>query len=400
MSEGLTEEQQNLYEQLKEAIEDSHQDSIDNILEGVLGDDLLKVLANANIIADFPHGVKCTLTLLGLAIGYNDKYGRIEPMSGLHQFVLFWRAEKKVKAMLNAAEKQGILEKVIASANRIADFPHGVKCTLTPLSLAIVVNNRWENVETILNAAEKQGILEKVLTTANIIQECPNGVKCTFTPLGWAIERCPPKITAMLNAAEKQGILEKVLTTAKNIILESPDSQKKTLMPLGLAIYCNGLSGITPILNAVANKGILGKVLATLDEDEYKYMLAKLLPAKVMRPSMITGGICCGIAALIVGGGCFAANFGLSTLVVVGIAVSTALVVGVVSGGITYAVLKFNHNKHFDNERSVNRNQSQESAKEMENFIEEPRHMDKATNTENVEELKPKEKNRYRWWII
>lgn len=163
-------------------------------------------------------------------------------------------------------------------------------------------------------------------------------------------------------------------------------------MPLGLAIYCNGLSGITPILNAAANKGILGKVLATLDEDEYKYMLAKLLPAKVMRPSMITGGICCVIAALIVGGGCFAANFGLSTLVVVGIAVAVALVVGVVSGGITYAVLKFNHNKHFDNERSVNRNQSQESAKEMENFIEEPRHMDKATNTENVEELKPKEK--------
>ncbi|MGL5028752.1 MAG: hypothetical protein ACRC6C_01290 [Wolbachia pipientis] len=107
---------------------------------------------------------------------------------------------------------------------------------------------------------------------------------------------------------------------------------------------------------------------------------------------MITGGICCVIAALIVGGGCFAANFGLSTLVVVGIAVAVALVVGVVSGGITYAVLKFNHNKHFDNERSVNRNQSQESAKEMENFIEEPRHMDKATNTENVEELKPKEK--------
>ncbi|MDX5495523.1 MAG: hypothetical protein O7198_02475 [Wolbachia endosymbiont of Nomada marshamella] len=52
-------------------------------------------------------------------------------------------------------------------------------------------------------------------------------------------------------------------------------------------------------------------------------------------------GIICGvIAALVVGGGCGVAGAQLSILAIAGIAVAAALAVGLVAGGITYAVLK------------------------------------------------------------
>ncbi|NSX83346.1 hypothetical protein GOM44_02725 [Wolbachia endosymbiont of Atemnus politus] len=56
--------------------------------------------------------------------------------------------------------------------------------------------------------------------------------------------------------------------------------------------------------------------------------------------AMKTGGICGIVAALAVGIGCGVAGMGLPILSIVGIALAAALAVGLVAGGITYAVSK------------------------------------------------------------
>lgn len=53
---------------------------------------------------------------------------------------------------------------------------------------------------------------------------------------------------------------------------------------------------------------------------------------------MKVGSVCGIIAALAVGGGCFAAGAQLPILALIGIAVAAAIVTGLVAGGITYVI--------------------------------------------------------------
>ncbi|WP_341821469.1 hypothetical protein [Wolbachia endosymbiont (group A) of Myopa testacea] len=61
---------------------------------------------------------------------------------------------------------------------------------------------------------------------------------------------------------------------------------------------------------------------------------------QVTNKPIIIGSVCGVIAGLAVGVGCGVTGVQLSVLAIVGIAVAAALAVGLVAGGITYAVLK------------------------------------------------------------
>ncbi|WP_353278321.1 hypothetical protein [Wolbachia endosymbiont (group B) of Longitarsus flavicornis] len=60
--------------------------------------------------------------------------------------------------------------------------------------------------------------------------------------------------------------------------------------------------------------------------------------SKPVSKAIVAGAICGVIAALAVGGGCFAAGVALPILALIGIAVAAALVTGLVAGGITYVI--------------------------------------------------------------
>ncbi|WP_341822405.1 hypothetical protein [Wolbachia endosymbiont (group A) of Clivina fossor] len=90
----------------------------------------------------------------------------------------------------------------------------------------------------------------------------------------------------------------------------------------------------------VGNQDLRTAVTNTLKDDGNFQAAVKGDPDKEARKSLEIDIICGVIAALVVGGGCFAAGVQLSVLAIVGIAVAAALAVGIVAGGITYAVLK------------------------------------------------------------
>lgn len=90
----------------------------------------------------------------------------------------------------------------------------------------------------------------------------------------------------------------------------------------------------------VGNQDLRTAVTDTLKDDGNFQAAVKRDHDKEARKSLEIGTICGVIAALAVGGGCFASGVQLPILAIVGIAVTAALVAGLVAGGITYAVLK------------------------------------------------------------
>ncbi|WP_264336224.1 MULTISPECIES: magnesium transporter [unclassified Wolbachia] len=61
---------------------------------------------------------------------------------------------------------------------------------------------------------------------------------------------------------------------------------------------------------------------------------------KTTNKSIMIGSVCGVVAALAVGGGCFAAGVALPILALIGIAVAAFVLTGLVTGGITYEVCK------------------------------------------------------------
>ncbi|WP_353288539.1 hypothetical protein [Wolbachia endosymbiont (group A) of Pogonocherus hispidulus] len=103
------------------------------------------------------------------------------------------------------------------------------------------------------------------------------------------------------------------------------------------------------------NSNFSEKSVADMDKDDREEMKAvfketgnndlldrvlQVEASMAVSKAMKVGVVCGVIAALVVGGGCFAAGAQLSILAIAGIAVAAALAVGIVAGGITYAVLK------------------------------------------------------------
>ncbi|MDR1139296.1 MAG: hypothetical protein LBJ80_01155 [Rickettsiales bacterium] len=370
---NLTDKQQKLYNKLKEAIEKKEQDKVASLLREAEGN-LLAILTHANIT--YSEGnEKHILTPFGCAINQNNK--------------------KIIDDILGAIkDKNEILKDVLNASNITVELYNG-KHTFTPLGFAIYTFNRQKSIEAILGAIEDKGVLKDVLTTSNITVELYNG-KHTFTPLGFAIYyKELENIGAILGAIEdKEEVLKDVLTTP-NITVEPTNGEKLTFTPFEYAICFRKLESIKATLGAANDKGILKGVFTIIKEDERNGIKSILEEAKnetedhtekakidgwletlnqvengvhrnveekerplsesatqpsentakteqVTNKPIIVGSVCGAIAALAVIGGCFAVGIQLPILTIAGIAVAAALAVGLIAGGITYAVSKPN----------------------------------------------------------
>ncbi|WP_179947050.1 WD_0033/WD_0034 family tandem repeat-containing protein [Wolbachia endosymbiont of Bemisia tabaci] len=189
---NLTQEQRNLYLQLKKAI--SNRRSISNILETVSENDLLTVLT-AGYTTRFPRGGKQTLTLLSLAI-YKDNNESVD-------FIL-------------THSNKGILQEILKISSSIHYTTSSHTYTLTPLAFAIHRSNN-ECINSILMKAQDSGILQNILTYKDIMQF--SVLTYIFTPLGFAIYKVNNEcINSILMKAQGSGILQNILTAVSTML--------------------------------------------------------------------------------------------------------------------------------------------------------------------------------------
>ncbi|OJH30342.1 Phosphocholine transferase AnkX [Wolbachia endosymbiont of Armadillidium vulgare] len=133
-----------------------------------------------------------------------------------------------------------------------------------------------------------------------------------------------------LHLAAKNGHTE-VVTTLLNNGAKVDEKEDNEWTPLHLAAKNGHTEVVTTLLDNGANLSI---------KDKNGITPRDLLLEKAVSKVVKTGSICGAIAALAVGGGLFAAGVALPMLALIGIAVASALVIGVIAGGITYSVLK------------------------------------------------------------
>lgn len=88
------------------------------------------------------------------------------------------------------------------------------------------------------------------------------------------------------------------------------------------------------------DKNDRANIKSRLEDQNILDKIYKIERSMATDKAMKVGGASSIIAGLIAFGGCFAAGVQLPILALVGIAVAAALAVGIVAGGITYAVLK------------------------------------------------------------
>lgn len=201
----------------------------------------------------------------------------------------------------------------------------GKKCTVTPLGLAIILD-RQQSIEAILDVAVGQGILQKVLTTANITVKLSDGMEYTVTPLGLTISFHNQKsIEAILGAAIGQGILKEVFAGIEK------DNRGKIKTILKEAGNQDMLDKISQVEKDISdNRAAKGN--STSDESA--------TTEQATNKAIMISVVCGVIAGLAVGIGCGVANVGLSMLVIASIAVVAALAVGLAAYGIAYAISK------------------------------------------------------------
>ncbi len=332
---------QRVYEQLREIIEQGEGESVNDLLKGRSRDDFLTIFTCANIRKKCQDGVEYAVPPLSYALDF-----AVPPLSYRLDFN---EREEITEEVLLIVKEQGILKKVLTSANIRKKCPDGVEYDITPLGYTLDSNNWKEKAGVLLGAAKEEGILKKVLTSANICKKYPDSTKYMkyIIPFTYALDfnDWKEKAGVLLGAAKKEGILKEVLICANTYAT-----------PIVYALGFNdGGERTKAILDAAKEEGILKEVLTSMVESDYERLkrslwvtenhdslneIYKIEKSMAIDIAMKVGGASSIIAGLIAFGGCFAAGVQLPILALVGIAVAAALAVGIVAGGITYAVLK------------------------------------------------------------
>ncbi|WP_264336673.1 MULTISPECIES: WD_0033/WD_0034 family tandem repeat-containing protein [unclassified Wolbachia] len=454
--EELNETQRGLYGKLQAAMEE-HENIID-LLTGFSKEDLLKILTTVKCI-EFEDGEEHTLTPLAYAINLKNSL----------------KSQKYIRNILSVAEKEGILEEVLTTANIKIKLSNGQEYTLTPLVHAVILDNQ-RGINTILGIAKKdKELLEKVLTTENIKIRLSDDQEHTLTPLSCAInlinqEVSQKSIKAIIDIAQDNDMLEKVfasikkdhLNKTKNILEilknQEQDEEQKAKIDGWLKILAKSISSceskddpnkiemhdrvekickkqeqedwkvtlerIVPnhknkdiyddVLKEILDSSskdpqqiadrltVLEKIMSGCESNEQSSMAESIVPktegnitdesstseisimsdcesneqssmaesivpktegnitdesstseiesskqkdkVKTTNKPIIIGCVYGAIAALATGGGCFAAGVALPILALIGIAIAAALVTGLVAGGITYVISKPSEN--------------------------------------------------------
>ncbi|NUX01574.1 hypothetical protein GO685_03635 [Wolbachia endosymbiont of Madathamugadia hiepei] len=205
--------------------------------------------------------------------------------------VIYNSDQKNIEAILGKAKDEGILKEVLNTPNiTIKKFESDIS-TLTPLAFAIHLRDR-KRIETVLNAAKEHNVLKEV----------------------WAGEElfCREKIKTILQKAEDRDMLDKILQVEKDTENEAKVDDNQ-LVSLTLKEENDDISQ------------------PSTDFDDKS-------TAKTTNKPIIIGSVCSVIAALAVGVGCGVAGIQLPILVIAGIAVAAAVLVGLVAYSITCAV--------------------------------------------------------------
>lgn len=319
---------QEVYGQLKEAIEEGSY--VHDLLVSlkISRDDLLKVFTYAGIHKKYPNDVEYDVTLLAYCLSFNSRFSNPENVAGI----------------LDVAQEEGILKEVLTSASIRKKCPDGVKYNMTPFAYGM----DFFNYKCILYEAKKKGILKEILTSVSIRKNSDSMKYPEFIiPFTYALDLNDwQKIAgSILDVAKKEGILKEVLISASA-------GTAPIIYALG---FNDGGERVKFILGIAKKEGILKELLNSMVSvcyDELKHFLwrtgnhdplneiYKIEKSIATNRAIRVGSVCGVMAALAVGGGLFAAGVALPILAIIGIAVAAALVTGLVAGGITYTVLK------------------------------------------------------------
>ncbi|MFP3024200.1 MAG: hypothetical protein ACEY3K_15500 [Wolbachia sp.] len=209
--------------------------------------------------------------------------------------------------------------------------------------LYVQLKNAIKNEQDItltLEEIKKEGVLKEVLTTANINQKLKDGTEYNLTPLGYAMNfnDFEETIKVILEASEDNNMLEEVFAR-----VEGNDRKKLQEILKTLKSQEQDEGQETKIDNWLA---ILAGSISSCKSNEKPLVPESRVPkteeniVKTTNKSIMIGSVCGVIAALTVGGGCFAAGIALPILALIGIAVAAFVLTGLVTGSIAYIALK------------------------------------------------------------
>lgn len=284
--EELNETQQRLYDDLSSKIYEEDYD-IEPILKEALPDDLLNVFKVLEIPkAKNQKGKTILFTISGRVIN------NIQYMPKL---------EFKLASILKVAQDKGILKDVISmNTELILEGQCGDKKATDitkgsyPLKDFFIISNH-------------KNILERL----EIVKE-----SCGLESF-WKVisEDDCEMIKAKFNEDKHKNMLDTINEIEKSIAAESNPTEKSNTT------------------HTTVEDNSAKEISST-------YIKAENKPVRPTSKAIVASGICGAIAALAVGIGCGLAGVQLSILAFIGIAIATAVVAGLVAGGITYAVSK------------------------------------------------------------
>jgi len=315
--EDLTEEQKKLYNTLSDKIKNKK--NITSFLKECTKKGVLKkILTTTNITEKLKDGTEYNLTPLAYAISFDN-------------------FKETIKVILEASEDNNMLEEVLTTTNITKKLKGGTEYNLTPLAYAMNFIDCEETIKVILEASKDK---KEVFTTANMTEKLKDGTEYNLTPLAYAMNfiDCEETIKVILEASEDNNMLEEVFAR-----VEGNDRKKLQEILKALKSQEQDEGQETKIDNWLA---ILADSISSCKSNEKPLVPESRVPkteeniVKTTNKSIMIGSVCGVIAALTVGGGCFAAGIALPILALIGIAVAAAVFTGLVAGGITYEVYK------------------------------------------------------------
>ncbi|WCR58087.1 ankyrin repeat domain-containing protein [Wolbachia endosymbiont of Ctenocephalides felis wCfeJ] len=312
-----------------------------DVIYSIEKDEILKILKKGDINL---VGVLCEIAGM--------EYQEGEVSTNLYQAAFFTQSRNIQTSVSNLEHKDTAIVVDAKEQEKVENIVTGAK-TDTKLYENININNAdlempqpiCENSKKAQNTSTEQG------------PSVPESLSSAMKKKEVSFNQANKLNIIALHCAAKNGYLDtvKYLVDEKGVDFNQADQDGYT--PLHLAAKNDQLDVVKYFIdekgvdfNQADQNGYTSLNLAAKDGhlDTIKYLKSKGVDVEnknstnkqAMRKAVTTGVICCGVVALTVAIGCCVANVGLSMLTIAGISLATALAVGLIVSGITYAVSK------------------------------------------------------------
>ncbi|MGL9688515.1 MAG: hypothetical protein ACR5K6_01920 [Wolbachia sp.] len=280
---GLTKEQRKLYDKLQDAI--TSPGNFAGVLQGVSKDDLRKVLITDGTIIRFKSGEKTT--------------------GNLFLYATVIQSQEGLKAIFGAMkEKNMSFEEIICADEEVIseEFPNVIEFDGTPLK-------EEQEMLILSNALKESGNLKKCFIAIISKLKDLSGLEKLSPFIG---EDGCKELKAALRETGNYDMLYKIFQVEKDIENEAKVDDDQ-------------------LVSSTLKEENDDMSQPSTDFDDKS-------TAKTTNKPIIIGSVCGVIAGLAVSVGCFATGVALPILAIAGIAVAAALGIGLIAGGITYAV--------------------------------------------------------------